>query len=102
LRERWGSRVAVLVTSVCFGVLHIEWLHAILAFALGCYLGFVVEQTGSALPAVVCHVANNTAFTLLTARVPAVTAVGPNVALLVVSVLVAAGCIIWLRRTLRT
>jgi membrane protease YdiL (CAAX protease family) len=102
LRERWGARGAVVVTSVCFGVLHIEWLHALLAFALGCYLGFVVEQSGSALPAVVCHVANNTAFTLLTARLPPVTAVAPNVGLLVVGLLVAAGCIIWLRRTLRT
>jgi len=102
LGERWGPRVAVLVTSVCFGVLHIEWLHALLAFALGCYLGFVVEQSGSALPAVVCHVANNTAFTLLTARFPAATAIGPNVGLLVAGVLVAAGCIIVLRRTLRT
>jgi len=39
----------VLVTSACFGILHLEWLHALLAFVLGCYLGFIVEQSGSAL-----------------------------------------------------
>jgi len=34
---------------------------------LGVYLGWLTELTGSALPAVVCHVINNALFTMLTA-----------------------------------
>jgi membrane protease YdiL (CAAX protease family) len=101
LRDRWGPVTSVLVTSACFGVLHLEWLHAVLAFVLGCYLGFVVEQSGSALPAVVGHVVNNTVFTLATARLPLITATGPNVWLAVAGALVAVGCVLWLRRALR-
>ena len=32
LGERFRPRLAVLIASACFGILHIEWLHAILAF----------------------------------------------------------------------
>src|SRR5581483_2795069 len=51
LRERWPPWAAVVTTSLAFGLLHVEWLHALLAFALGLYLGFVTERAGSALPA---------------------------------------------------
>lgn len=101
LREHWGPATAVLVTSACFGILHLEWLHALLAFVLGCYLGFIVEQSGSALPAVVGHVVNNTVFTLATARLPLLTATWPNVCLTVAGALVVVGCVLWLRRALR-
>jgi len=38
-----------------------------MAFVLGLYLGVLTERTGSALPAIVCHVVNNSLFTVLTA-----------------------------------
>jgi membrane protease YdiL (CAAX protease family) len=68
-RERWDARRAVLVTAVCFGVLHLDPVHAPLAIALGIYLGYLTERTGSALPAMVCHVVNNAVYTVITAIV---------------------------------
>ena len=91
---------AVAATSACFGLMHIEWLHALLAFLLALYLGFITELSGSALPAVVAHVVNNTLFTLLTALGGTVSAFAPNVALLVAGVVVFVGCVVLLRRTL--
>ncbi len=100
LRARWPPVAAVVATSACFGLMHIEWLHALLAFLLALYLGFITELSGSALPAMAAHVVNNTLFTLLTALGGTVTAFGPNLALLGASVVVFVGCILLLRRTL--
>jgi membrane protease YdiL (CAAX protease family) len=102
MQTRLGQRVrpglAVLATSLAFGLLHLEWIHALLAFALGLYLGYITELAGSALPAVVCHVINNALFTVLTALVGTVEAAGPNAALAAASALVFAVCMAWLRR----
>jgi len=100
LRARWPAPLAVAVTSACFGLLHLEWLHAILAFILGLYFGALTEMTGSALPAVACHVINNVIFTLLTALAPPVEGFQLNVVLLVVSAVVFIGCLAWLRTSL--
>ncbi len=98
LGQRLRPGLAVLVTSLAFGLLHLEWIHALLAFALGLYLGYVTELAGSALPAIVCHVINNTLFTVLTALVGPVEAAGPNVAMAAASGLVFALSMAWLRR----
>jgi membrane protease YdiL (CAAX protease family) len=58
---------AIAVTSAAFALLHMEWIHAAMAFVLGLYLGVLTERTGSALPAIVCHVVNNSVFTVVTA-----------------------------------
>lgn len=101
LGERWSARAAVVIASACFAALHLEWLHAVLAFAVGLYLGLVAEIAGSALPAIVCHVVNNAVFTLLTARVPPLESFWPNVWLAAACAAVTAGCVISLRRSLR-
>ncbi|MGH7276896.1 MAG: lysostaphin resistance A-like protein [Candidatus Rokuibacteriota bacterium] len=102
MQTRLGQRLrpgaAVLVTSVAFGLLHLEWMHAVLAFALGLYLGWITELAGSALPAVTCHVINNALFTVLTALLGTVEAPGPNVVLLLACGAAFAGCVAWLRR----
>ena len=100
LRARWAPWAAVGVTSACFGLLHLEWLHALLAFALGVYFGLLVEITGSALPAIACHVVNNVVFTVLTAVAGTVEAFRPNVVLLVLGLVVFILCLAWLRRSL--
>jgi hypothetical protein len=97
LRRRWPRWAAVVTTSVCFAILHVELIHAVLAFSLGLYLGFVTELTGSALPAVVCHVVNNAVFTLLTAVGVAVNGVGANAGLAAVAAVAFVGCFLWLR-----
>jgi membrane protease YdiL (CAAX protease family) len=100
LRESWGSLRAVAVTGLCFAGLHLEWLHASLALALGLYLGFITELAGSALPAIVCHVVNNTVFTLVTALAGTVERLDVNLALLVGGIVVFAACVAWLRWSL--
>jgi membrane protease YdiL (CAAX protease family) len=102
LRERWRPWTAIVVTSVCFGALHLDPVHAALAFLLGLYLGFVVELSGSALPAVTCHVVNNGVFTLVTALVPAPSGAALNLALLLGSAAAFVGAITWLRRSMRS
>lgn len=98
LRRRWPRWASVVTTSMCFAILHVEVIHAVLAFALGLYLGFITELTGSALPAVVCHVVNNAVFTFLTALGVVVHAAGANAGLLVVTTLAFVACLLWLRR----
>jgi len=100
LRARWPAPLAVAVTSACFALLHLEWLHAVLAFILGLYFGGLTEMTGSALPAVTCHIINNVLFTVLTALVGGVEAFQPNVVLLAVSAVVFVACLAWLRTSL--
>jgi membrane protease YdiL (CAAX protease family) len=101
MQTRLGKRLppvaAIVVTSLCFGVLHLEWLHALLAFALGLYLGWITELAGSALPALACHVINNALFTILTALWGTLEGFGLNAALVAVSSLAFAGCVVWLR-----
>jgi uncharacterized protein len=92
LRLAWRGAPAILATSIAFGLLHMEWLHAAMAFVLGLYLGLLTERTGSALPAIVCHVVNNSVFTVVTALTGTIDDRRMNVILLSVSVLVFASC----------
>lgn len=98
LREGFRPAVAVAIASTCFAVLHLDWLHGLLALALGLYLGWITELTGSALPAVACHVINNALFTMLTVRWGAVEGLALNAGLAAVCGLAFAGCVLWLRR----
>ena len=100
LRARWPAWAAVAATSAGFALLHLEWLHAVLALALGLYFGALTELTGSALPAVACHIINNVVFTILTAVVGSVDGFRPNVVLLGVSAPVFVACLAWLRWSL--
>jgi membrane protease YdiL (CAAX protease family) len=101
LRERWRWWIAILVTSACFGLLHLDAIHTPLAFVLGLYLGFVAELAGSALPAMACHVVNNAVFTILTAVIGSVPGIWPNVVLLAACVIAFGVCVVWLTRSLR-
>jgi uncharacterized protein len=78
LRERWSGPAAISVSALCFAALHLEWIHAALAFVLGLYLGFVTEVSGSIRPSILCHLVNNAASTLLTAAFGAVTGFWPH------------------------
>jgi uncharacterized protein len=99
LRQRWPPLRAVLVTSLCFAILHVDasGIHVALAFLLSLYLGFVVELTGSVLPAVICHVVNNVIYTLQTALGGTVVDPATNVVLTVACSAVFIGAIAWLR-----
>jgi uncharacterized protein len=98
LRERWSPGVAILVTSIAFGLLHLEWIHAVLALALGAWLGFITERAGSTLPAVAAHVINNMLFTMLTATVGTPQDRAVNVALLLGCALTFVACVVWVQQ----
>jgi membrane protease YdiL (CAAX protease family) len=100
LRLAWRAGPAILATSVAFGLLHMEWLHAAMAFVLGLYLGVLTERTGSALPAIVCHVVNNSVFTVVTALTGTIDDRRMNMILLGASVVVFASCAWFLLRRL--
>jgi membrane protease YdiL (CAAX protease family) len=92
LREHLPAVAAVVLTSLGFAFFHLEWVHGLLAFVLGLWLGFITERAGSALPAVACHIVNNSLFTLLTAARISVDGTGPNAVLGAASLLLFAGC----------
>jgi membrane protease YdiL (CAAX protease family) len=98
LREAWSAGPAILVTALAFGLMHGESVHGVLAAGIGLYLGFVVERSASVLPAVICHVANNTVSVLLSAWIGSPPGRGVNAALAVGAGLVFGGSMVWLRR----
>lgn len=102
LVQRLPRGAAVFVTSLCFGVFHLDWLHGLLALILGLYLGWITELTGSALPAVVCHVVNNTVFTILTASGGAVDGFAINLVLGAAGALVFVATLLCLRVAVAT
>jgi membrane protease YdiL (CAAX protease family) len=97
LVQRLPRGAAVFVTSLCFGVFHLDPLHGLLALILGLYLGWITELTGSVLPAVVCHVVNNALFTILTASWGGVDGLQLNLALGAAGAVVFAGAVLRLR-----
>jgi hypothetical protein len=92
LRTAWRPGPAIVAASAAFAALHMEWIHAAMALVLGLYLGALTERTGSALPAIACHVVNNCVFTIVTALGGTVSERRANVVLLAASVVVFAGC----------
>ncbi|HEY7654666.1 MAG TPA: type II CAAX endopeptidase family protein [Methylomirabilota bacterium] len=98
LREAWRAGPAILVTALAFGLVHGEAVHGVLAAGIGLYLGFVVERSASVLPALICHVANNTVSVLLTAWMGSPPGRGVNAVLVVGAGLVFGGSMMWLRR----
>jgi membrane protease YdiL (CAAX protease family) len=101
LREHWPPRAAVLASSGAFAVLHVDVsaVHTVLALALGLYLGFVAELSGSTLPAIVCHVVNNVVYVLQTALGLAVLSHEAHLVGVVAGTAVFVACVVWLCRT---
>jgi uncharacterized protein len=100
LAESWSRTRAVVVTAVCFGMLHFDLsgVHVVHAFAVGLYLGFVVEHTGSVLPAIACHIVNNVLYTLQVAFRLTIQDRATNAVVALACVLLFALCLAWLRR----
>ena len=101
LREHWSAPAAVLATSASFAALHVDSsaVHTVLALALGVYLGFVAEATGSTLPCIVCHIVNNVLYTLQTAFALNVTGRRANMIAVGVCLAVFVACVMWVART---
>lgn len=98
LVARWPPWAAVTAAALGFGILHLDPVHAALAFVLGLYLGFLVERSGSVVPAVICHAVNNCASILLTALVGTPTGFAANLVLGAALAVVFAGAVVAVRR----
>lgn len=61
LLERKGKWFAVVMTAALFGLLHVMLGLAIPAALMGFFYGWVVMRTGSIVPAMLAHFANNAA-----------------------------------------
>jgi membrane protease YdiL (CAAX protease family) len=89
---RWPG---LLITSVVFGLFHLDPVHSPLAGLMGLYLGLSVILTGSLYTGILAHVANNVTATMLASVGPAdtnaviVAALGPPLA---------ASALVWLKR----
>jgi uncharacterized protein len=59
LVQRWPIWRAVVITSVCFGILHLDPVHSVVAGLLGLWFGFVTERAASIRPAIFAHAGNN-------------------------------------------
>ncbi len=59
LQPRLGSLLAVLLSAVAFGALHVDPVHTSAAFVLGLYLGAVALWSGGVRAAIAVHAVNN-------------------------------------------
>jgi len=101
LREHWPPAATVMAASASFAALHVDVsaVHMVLALALGLYLGFVAEATGSTLPCIVCHIVNNVLYTLQTALGFNVVGQQANRIALAAGTAIFVVCALWVART---
>lgn len=59
LEKRWGSKAAVIVTSLAFAIVHLDFLRLFPTFLLGLSFGYITVKTRSIFPAIILHVLNN-------------------------------------------
>ena len=65
LVQRWPRLLAIFVTAVLFGVMHMDVVQGAFAICMGLFVGEVVERTGSIWPAIVGHAFNNASATVM-------------------------------------
>lgn len=70
LLERWPPVLAILFVAAVFAVAHLDLQHAVVVFPLGIWLGVLVWRTGSIVPAIVTHGANNVLALVAGERLP--------------------------------
>jgi uncharacterized protein len=100
LAERWRSPVAILITSLFFGIIHFDPVHSLYAMAIGIFLGCLTVWTRSIIPAMACHSFNNTLSVFGAAYAPwldSMDSVPANAALISTGVIIIATSIWYLR-----
>ncbi|MBX9599857.1 MAG: CPBP family intramembrane metalloprotease [Bryobacteraceae bacterium] len=70
LLRRYSATVGILVSAVMFAVLHLNPWQAVPAIAAGVFLGWVFHKTGSLVPCLVGHLANNALAVAAVAAMP--------------------------------
>jgi membrane protease YdiL (CAAX protease family) len=59
LTGRLGALWGILLSSLLFAAFHMDGVHIVAVFPLGCYLGLIAWRSGSLLPAMLAHFVNN-------------------------------------------
>ena len=59
LRRRWGNAIAVLVSAMFFGIVHIEPATALAGFVVGTIFGMIYLRTSSLFSVMILHSINN-------------------------------------------
>ena len=59
IESRWGSKVALVVSSLAFAAAHFELAHILLVLPLGFLFGWLRRRTNSLMPSMVSHIVNN-------------------------------------------
>ena len=59
IESRWGSMVALVVSSLAFAGAHYEPAHILLVLPLGFLFGWLRRRTNSLVPSLASHVVNN-------------------------------------------
>jgi len=59
VEKRWGSMVALVVSSLTFAAAHYEPAHILLVLPLGFLFGWLRRRTDSLAPSLVSHIVNN-------------------------------------------
>jgi uncharacterized protein len=59
IEGRWGSKVALVVSSLAFAAAHYEPAHILLVLPLGFLFGWLRRRTNSLAPSLVSHIVNN-------------------------------------------
>ncbi|MBN1483364.1 MAG: CPBP family intramembrane metalloprotease [Chloroflexia bacterium] len=70
LRNRLGPWLAIVLSSLAFGLFHIIPLQIVAAVLMGFALAWIYEESGSLWPAILLHACNNLAALLITLLVP--------------------------------
>ena len=63
-RAVWPPILAILITSLCFSVVHPMWTWPVI-FVLSCFLGYAYERTGNLWTCVTIHAAFNAFSTIV-------------------------------------
>jgi uncharacterized protein len=65
LVARWGAMWGIFWTALMFGIMHLDLMQGFFAVVVGGVLGLITVRTGSIVPAMICHAANNMISTLM-------------------------------------
>jgi membrane protease YdiL (CAAX protease family) len=74
LQARFAARfrrsIAVALTALAFGLIHLDLVQGTLAFLVGLYLGWLAERLGGVRPTIVAHGINNALFIAIASLSP--------------------------------
>ncbi|MHA1519897.1 MAG: lysostaphin resistance A-like protein [Promethearchaeota archaeon] len=59
LRQHLSPRIAIIISSLLFGIAHLNWIQGILAGIMALFLAWMYEKSGSIYIPILMHILNN-------------------------------------------